>query len=70
MGQNFFPDAVNRTPQLSPSLHEWLPEGHLVRFLLDAVASLGLSAIHASCADKDGRGPAARAPETTVRPLL
>jgi hypothetical protein len=39
-----------------PSLHEWLPEGHLARFLLDVVSALDLSAIYASNQEKDGRG--------------
>jgi len=53
-----------------PSLHDWLPEGHLARFILDAVSTLDLSAIYASCAEKDGRGQAAYVPEVMVRLLL
>jgi hypothetical protein len=33
MGQNFIPDTVNQTLLFPPSLHDWLPEGHLARFL-------------------------------------
>ncbi len=33
MGQNFIADTVNRTLLFPPSLHEWLPEGHLARIL-------------------------------------
>ena len=56
MGQNFYPDTVNHTLLFPPSLHDWLPEGHLARFLLDVVSALDLSAIYKSYQDKDGRG--------------
>jgi len=70
MGQNFFSDTVNQTLLFPPSLHDWLPEGHLARFLVDVVSTLDLSAIYASYAEKDGRGQAAYAPEMMVRLLL
>jgi len=70
MGQNFFPDTINQTLMFPPSLHDWLPDGHLARFLVDVVAALDLSAIYASYAEKDGRGQAAYAPEVMVRLLL
>ena len=70
MGQNFIPDTVNQTLLFPPSLDDWLPEGHLARFLLDVVSALDLSAIYKSYQDKDGRGQAAYAPEMMVRLLL
>jgi transposase len=70
MGQNFIPDTVDQTLLFPPSLHDWLPEGHLARFLLDVVSTLDLSAIYKSYQDKDGRGQAAYAPEMMVRLLL
>ena len=70
MGQNFIADTVNQTLLFPPSLHDWLPEGHLARFLLDVVSALDLSAIYKSYQDKDGRGQAAYAPEMMVRLLL
>jgi transposase len=70
MGQNFIADTVNQTLLFPPSLHDWLPEGHLARFLLDVVSTLDLSAIYASYQEKDGRGQAAYAPEMMVRLLL
>ena len=70
MGQNFIPDTVNQTLLFPPSLHDWLPEGHLARFLLDVVSALDLSAIYTSYQEKDGRGQAAYAPEMMVRLLL
>ena len=70
MGQNFIPDTVNQTLLFPPSLHDWLPEGHLAGFLLDVVSALDLSAIYTSYQEKDGRGQAAYAPEMMVRLLL
>ena len=70
MGQNFIADTVNQTLLFPPSLHDWLPEGHLARFLLDVVSALDLSAIYTSYEEKDGRGQAAYAPEMMVRLLL
>jgi transposase len=70
MGQNFFPDTIDQTLMFPPSLHDWLPEGHLARFLVDVVAALDLSAIYKSYQEKDGRGQAAYVPEMMVRLLL
>ena len=70
MGQNFIPDTVNQTLLFPPSLHDWLPEGHLARFLLDVVSALDLSAIYASYQDKDVSGQSDYAPEMIVRLLL
>jgi len=70
MGQNFFPDAIDQTLMFPPCLHDWLPEGHLARFLVDVVSVLDLSAIYKSYEEKDGRGQAAYAPEMMVRVLL
>jgi transposase len=70
MGQNFIADTVDQTLLFPPSLHDWLPDGHLARFLVDVVSTLDLSAIYTSYAEKDGRGQAAYAPEMMVRVLL
>jgi transposase len=70
MGQNFIADTVNQTLLFPPSLHDWLPDGHLARFLVDVVSTLDLSAIYTSYAEKDGRGQAVYAPEMMVRVLL
>jgi len=70
MGQNFYPDTVNQSLMFPPSLHDWLPEGHLARFLVDVVSALDLSAIYTSYQEKDGRGQSAYAPEMMVRLLL
>lgn len=70
MGKSFLPDQVNQWLLFPPSLHDWLPEGHLARFLVDVVSALDLSAIYASYEERDGRGQSAYAPEMMVRVLL
>src|ERR1035437_10291613 len=70
MGQNFLPGTVNQTLLFPPSLHDWLPETHLARVLVDVVAALDLGSIYASYESKDGRGQSAYAPETMMRVLL
>jgi len=70
MGKSFLPDDVNQSLLFPPSLHDWLPEGHLARFLVDVVSALDLGAIYASYEEKDGRGQSAYAPAMMVRVLL
>jgi transposase len=54
---------------LPPSLEDWLPEGHLARFLSEVVAELDLRPIYQSY-EKDGRGQAAYEPLMMVKLLL
>jgi transposase len=54
---------------LPPSLEEWLPEGHLARFVSDVVEELDLGEIYAAYED-DGRGLAAYHPLLMVRLLF
>lgn len=70
MGKSFLPDDVNQSLLFPPSLHDWLPEGHLARFLLDVVSALDLGSIYASYEARDGRGMSAYAPAMMVRVLL
>jgi len=70
MGKRFRSDDLNQALLLPPSLHDWLPEKHLARFLVDVVETLDLGAIYASYDAKDGRGQAAYAPEMMLRLLL
>jgi transposase len=70
MGKSFLPDEVNQSLLFPPSLHDWLPEGHLARFLVDVVNALDLGAIYASYEAGDGRGQSAYAPAMMVRVLL
>jgi len=55
---------------LPPSLEDWLPEGHLARFISDVVGELELRAICQSYEEKDGRGQAAYHPVMLVKLLL
>ena len=55
---------------LPPSPVEWLPENHLVFFLLDLAAELDLEAIHAHYRQKDPRGEKAYDPRMMVVLLL
>jgi hypothetical protein len=43
MGKSFRSDDLNQALLLPPSLHDWLPERHHARFLVDVVATLDLS---------------------------
>lgn len=54
---------------MPPSLSEWLPEEHLVYFVLDAVDEIDLTAFYAAYR-ADGWGGAARDPKTMVALLL
>ena len=55
---------------LPPSLQDWLPEGHLARFIADVANELDLTAIYAEYARKDGRGLSAYHPLMLTRLLL
>ena len=59
MGKCFRSDDLDQTLLLPPSLHDWLPEKHWARFLVDVVDALDLGAIYAWYEEKDGRGQAA-----------
>jgi transposase len=65
VAQNFI--ACDRQQQylMPPSLEEWLPEGHLAWFVLDAVAQMDLGAFHARYR-QDGWGGAAYDPAMMV----
>jgi hypothetical protein len=53
MAKSFLPDDVNQSLLFPPSLHDWLPERHLARLLVDVVSALDLSAIYVSYDEKD-----------------
>ena len=55
---------------LPPSLQDWLPEGHLARFVAEVAEALDLSAIYAQYEEGDGRGLAAYDPRMMVRLLI
>jgi transposase len=70
MSQRFRVCDLNQPLLLPPSLQDWLPEGHLARFVSDVVDGLDLSAIYTVYKRKDGRGLAAYHPVMMVRLLL
>lgn len=70
MAKCFVDDEIDQSLLMPPSLHDWLPENHLARFVADLVKSLDLSAFYASYAEKDGRGQAAYHPVMMVRLLV
>jgi len=69
MGKRFRTDYMDQGLLLPPSLHDWLPEGHLARFLADVVEELDLRSIYRSY-EGDGRGLAAYQPSMMLRLLL
>jgi transposase len=69
MVQNFIVCDREQELLLPPSLREWLPEGHLAWFVIDAVAQLDLSAFYAAYR-ADGHGRAAHDPAMMVAVLL
>ena len=68
--KTFRPWNPEQTLLLPPSPVEWLPEHHLVFFLLDLVAELDLSAIVAVYEQRDPRGVKAYDPRMMVVLLL
>jgi transposase len=69
MGARFIGRDREQVFLMPPSLRDWVPEGHLVWVVLDAVAELDLSAIYADYRD-DGRGRPAYEPSMMVALLL
>ena len=69
MGARFIGCDRDQVFLMPPSVRDWVPEGHLVWTVLDAVAELDLSAIYADYRD-DGRGRPAYEPSMMVALLL
>ena len=69
MGQNFLTADREQTFLLPPDGREWLPEGHLAWFLIDAVEQMDLAAFYAAYR-VDGHGRAALEPTMMVALLL
>jgi transposase len=70
MSKQFRNCDLNQAYLLPPSLQDWLPEGHLARFVADLVETLDLSALYAQYEEGDGRGLAAYDPRMMVRLLI
>jgi transposase len=69
MAQNFLACDREQSWLMPPSLREWLPEGHLAWFVLDAVEEMDLAAFY-SAYRQDGWGRAAHDPAMMVALLL
>src|SRR5215210_4448058 len=69
MAQNFVVCDREQELLLPPSLREWLPEGHLAWFVIDAVAAFDLSGFYAAYR-ADGHGRPAHDPAMMVALLL
>lgn len=67
--QNFVGCDREQELLLPPSLREWLPEGHLAWFVIDAVEAMNLDAFYASYR-ADGHGRAALDPSMMLALLL
>ncbi len=70
MSKQFRNCDLNQAYLLPPSLQDWLPEGHLARFVAEVVEALDLSAIYGRYEEGDGRGLAAYDPRMMVRLLI
>lgn len=70
MSHRFRVCTLDQPLLLPPSLQDWLPEGHLARFVADVAEQLDLSAIYAAYTRKDGRGQLGYHPLLLTRLLL
>jgi transposase len=68
--KSYRPWSPSQSFLLPPSPLEWLPEGHLVYFVLETVQALDLSAIEDAIQEKDGRGERPYSPGMMVALLL
>src|SRR3954452_1962551 len=69
MGQRFVACDREQSFLMPPDLREWLPEGHLAWFVIDAVGELDLAAFYGDYR-RDGWGRAAHDPAMMVALLL
>src|SRR5215210_5415586 len=69
MGARFIGCDRDQVFLMPPSVRDWVPQGHLVWTVLDAVAELDLSAIYADYR-ADGHGRPAYEPSMMVALLL
>lgn len=69
MGYHFLPCERDQLYLMPPALQDWLPEGDLAWFILDAVAQMNLTAIERTYR-ADGWGQAAYEPPMMVALLL
>jgi transposase len=69
MGQNFIACDRDQSFLMPPDVRQWLPEGHLAWFVLDAVAEMDLEPFYGAYRS-DGHGRAAYEPAMMVTLLL
>ena len=69
MGQRFVACDREQLFLMPPDFREWLPEGHLAWFVMDAVGEMDLAWFYAAYR-LDGRGRAAYDPAMMVALLL
>jgi transposase len=69
MAQNFLSCDREQVLLLPPDMAEWLPEGHLARFVIETVDELDLGAVYAYYR-QDGRGRPAHDPAMMVGLVL
>jgi transposase len=69
MSQSFIPCVREQSLLLPPDLREWLPEGHLAWFVIDAVGELDLGGFYGDYR-ADGHGRAAHDPAMMVALVL
>jgi hypothetical protein len=65
MGQSFIACDREQSFLMPPDVRDWLPEGHLAWFVLDAVAAMDLTAFYAAYRE-DGRCRPAYEPSMMV----
>src|ERR1035437_7561410 len=70
MGKRFRSCDLNQAYLLPPSLQDWLPEGHLARFVAEVVETLELAELYGKYEERDGRGQAAYDPRMMMRVLI
>jgi transposase len=70
MSHRFRACTLDQPLLLPPSLQDWLPEGHLARFVADVAEQLDLSPIYATYTRKDGRGQEGYHPLLLTRLML
>jgi transposase len=70
MSHRFRVCTLDQPLLLPPSLQDWLPEGHLARFVADVTEQLDLSPIYAAYTRRDGRGQLGYHPLLLTRLLL
>src|SRR5574338_117205 len=69
MAKTFRPYEPDQMLLMPPSIQEWVPEGHLARFVSDLVDTLDLSAIEKTYEDEE-RGYPPYDPRMMVKVLL